>query len=203
MLARRIGVRLRLLPALALSLAALVACGDDGTTFVDEDPPPGGGEGGFDPGPSPNGASSGAGYGYGANSGTSTTSASSSASAAESASSSSAGTGGEPPPECDDADKRCAHLFTYESSAASSVEVRGDFAPGAWDDGVPMEQSGATWSVEIPLPWGEDVHYKFFVDGSQYFTDPANPQTVDDGFGGLNSVLDGQTCPDSFTCAED
>ena len=103
-----------------LGLAALLslhaACGDDGTTFVDEDPPTGGGEGGFDPGPSPNGTASGA-YGYGANGPTTTTSGEASSA------SSGSGTGGEEPPECADELKRCAHVFTYENADASSVEV--------------------------------------------------------------------------------
>jgi hypothetical protein len=193
--------------ALAAAMGLAAACGDD-TVFVDEDPPTTGGAGGFDPGPSPTGASVGA-YGYGANTAESTTaSASVTASTGDpgsggaGGSGGATGTGGEPPPECDDADKRCDHTFTYDDSGETSVEVRGDFAPGAWDSGVPMVSAGGTWSVTVPLPWDTEVLYKFFVNGSDYVTDPSNPDTQDDGFGGLNSVLAPTTCPDDYTCAE-
>ncbi|HVI02074.1 MAG TPA: alpha-amylase family glycosyl hydrolase, partial [Enhygromyxa sp.] len=39
------------------------------------------------------------------------------------------------------------------------------------------------------------VEYKFRLDGGAgYIADPNNPNSVDDGFGGFNSVLDGMTC---------
>jgi hypothetical protein len=199
---------LRLVVFLLLA-ASPAACGDE-TTFVNDDPPSddddgGGGDGGFDPGPSPNAASNGA-YGYGAGSPGSTTgggpASTSSASGGEGGAGGSGGSGGEPPPECDEADRRCEHTFSYENAGAASVEVRGDFAPGAWDDGVDMVNDGGTWTATVPLPWDTDVQYRFFLNGGEWITDPANPDTVDDGFGGLNSLLAGQTCPDDFICVE-
>jgi hypothetical protein len=196
--------------ALVAAVGFVAACGDD-AVFIDEDPPTTGGEGGFDPGPSPTGASVGA-YGYGANTAESTTATASVTASTGDAGTGGAGgatgsggaggTGGEPPPECDDADKRCDHTFTYDDNGETSVEVRGDFAPGAWDSGVAMESAGGTWSATVPLPWDTEVHYKFFVNGGDYVTDPDNPETEDDGFGGLNSVLAPTTCPDDYTCVE-
>lgn len=187
--------------AIACALVALVACGD-GPTFVGEDPPSGG-EGGFDPGPAPNGPSSGAyGYGYGAaDAGTTITSATTTASGSGGSGSGTGGSGGEPPPECADELKRCAHVFTYDNADASSVEVRGDFEPGAWEAGVSMEKAGSTWTAEVPVPWDTDVQYRFFLNGAEWVTDPANPDQIEDGFGGFNSLLEGATCPDDFTCA--
>jgi len=59
-----------------------------------------------------------------------------------------------------------------------------------------MTLSGGTWSAEVYLPWDTNVQYKFVVDGSSWITDPGNPNQVDDGFGGFNSLLDGITCED-------
>jgi glycosidase len=164
------------LPALAASLVALaaVACGDP--IYVDEDPPTG--VGGYVPTTTSSGA-----YGYGANTGE-------------------GGSIEPPPPECDDADKRCALEITYENATASSVRLHGDFAPDGWTVGVPMTKTGSTWAASIQVPWDGAVQYKFSVDGSTtWIEDPANPNKVDDGFGGFNSVTTPITCPDEFVCA--
>ncbi len=163
----------RSFPNAALVLAAMVplllACSDI-ANFVGEAPP----ESGFDPGA---GAADG-GYGYGAAYG---------------------GTDNPPPPMCDDAFKRCAYTFTYPDAAASSVEVRGDFAPDGWDVGVAMSKTGNDWSVTVTVPWDAPVLYKLVVDGV-WISDPNNPTQVADGFGGFNSVVDGVTCGEDFTC---
>ena len=38
------------------------------------------------------------------------------------------------------------------------------------------------------------------IDAASWITDPGNPNQVDDGFGGFNSLLDGITCAE-WTCA--
>ncbi|MEO1652516.1 MAG: glycogen-binding domain-containing protein, partial [Bacteroidota bacterium] len=48
-----------------------------------------------------------------------------------------------------------------------------------WIDGA--------WEVILELPPGEHT-YKYVVDGD-WFTDPHNPQTIDDGAGNTNSLL--------------
>ena len=107
------------------------------------------------------------------------------------------------PPECDDANKRCDHEFTLVDQGYQQVEVVGDFAPGAWDQGVGLALEGGTWRTNTEVPWATQVLYKFKVDGgAQWIPDPANPNQVDDGFGGFNSVLEGMTC-DPWTCAPD
>jgi glycosidase len=126
------------------------------------------------------GAGGAPGYGYGASNGD--------------------GGGGEPI-ECDDAYKRCPVTFSLAFNGEESVELRGDFAPDGWEVGVPMELDGASWNVEIDVAWDAPVQYKFVIDGTTWITDPQNPNTIDDGFGGLNSLFEGTTCPDDFTCA--
>ena len=45
------------------------------------------------------------------------------------------------------------------------------------------------WQAVMPRPqWGRHV-YKFLLDGRRWLTDPANPASMADHFGGWNSVL--------------
>jgi 1,4-alpha-glucan branching enzyme len=86
--------------------------------------------------------------------------------------------------------------FTYNDASASSVWLTGDFT--AWaetlaDGAYEMLNDGSgLWSVTVTLPAGTN-EYKFLVDGSEWHHDPSNPDTVSDGHGGLNSVID--VCP--------
>jgi len=100
---------------------------------------------------------------------------------------------------CDPPLRRCGHTFTLAKTNQTSVELRGDFDAGAWQAGVPMALDGGTWEAELTVSWGADVQYKFFVDGTMWILDPANPQTVPDGKGNTNSILRGITC-ERWTC---
>lgn len=105
------------------------------------------------------------------------------------------GDGDEGPSECDDSQKRCDHDFTLPDMGYQSVEVIGDFAPNGWSVGEPMSLVDGTWRATVGVPWDTPVEYKFRLDGGAgYIADPNNPNQVDDGFGGFNSVLDGMTC---------
>ena len=70
---------------------------------------------------------------------------------------------------------------------ASSVSLAGTF--NDWDPTVQPLVKGddGLWRTSIELEPGEYV-YKFVVDGT-WMEDPGNPDTVDDGYGGVNSVL--------------
>ena len=104
-------------------------------------------------------------------------------------------TTGEPmPPVCDDAFKRCDYEFTYPSSGESSVDVMGDFSASGWTVGVPMTLAGGVWRATVPIPWAKPVSYKLRLNGDTWIPDPNNPNQVDDGFGGKNSVLEPMTC---------
>jgi hypothetical protein len=53
-----------------------------------------------------------------------------------------------------------------------------------------MEFDGSdTWSVIVSLTTGT-YQYKFILDGVTWIHDPENPDMVDDGYGGFNSVLE-------------
>jgi glycosidase len=112
------------------------------------------------------------------------------------------GTGGMDagPPMCDDSLKRCDQVFTYADQGETSVEVRGDFAPGAWVKGVPMTKNGSTWTATVQIPYNVQVQYKLYLNGMTWIADPANPTMIDDGFGGKNSVVAPTTCM-TWTCA--
>ncbi|HET7580327.1 MAG TPA: alpha-amylase family glycosyl hydrolase [Bacillales bacterium] len=80
--------------------------------------------------------------------------------------------------------------FHYQGSGSeNSVEVSGDF--NGWASGdlaVQLSKSdGNVWSATITVSPG--VHkYKLIVDG-KWMADPLNPNGVDDGYGGKNSVF--------------
>lgn len=106
-----------------------------------------------------------------------------------------------PPPPCanDDSLKRCDHVFTYADKGESTVEVHGDF--DGWGPGVPMTKSGSTWSATAKIPYNKPVLYKFVLNGTSWIPDPDPGVTqIDDGYGGKNSQLAGETC-DPYTCA--
>lgn len=68
---------------------------------------------------------------------------------------------------------------------------------GDFIDWVPDPTSGAIAFVLGPDGAWTGAHrfetgvyqYKFIVDATNYIADPTNTDTVDDGFGGQNSVL--------------
>jgi glycosidase len=110
--------------------------------------------------------------------------------------SSASGTGGA---ACIAADATCPIVFAYPLGGETSVVLRGDFAEDGWDVGVPMEIDAGEWRVTISAKEAATIHYKFFVDGANWVSDPANPDQEDDGNGGKNSVRQvscGTVCPE-------
>ncbi|MCB9611706.1 MAG: hypothetical protein H6722_04550 [Sandaracinus sp.] len=99
---------------------------------------------------------------------------------------------GPPPPPCNE------HTFEYVSATATTVWVAGSFnlrPDGNWAstpaEGVlELERMGDTWTLTTLIEPIEPHQYKFILDGTTWIADPANPNRVDDGFGGFNSVLD-------------
>lgn len=73
--------------------------------------------------------------------------------------------------------KACAHTFTYPFNGETSVELRGDFGgPDTWVTGAAMTRVGNAWSVTVNVPFSKAVEYKFFVNGTTWTTDPAQPK---------------------------
>jgi hypothetical protein len=108
------------------------------------------------------------------------------------------GAGGDP--LCALAERRCERTITYPLGGEGSVELRGNFKPDAWSSGVPMIKTDSGWSATIEVPWGVAVQYKFVIDGATWKEDPFNESTINDGYGGVNSVLDAAMCA-PYTCA--
>ena len=68
-----------------------------------------------------------------------------------------------------------------------SVSVAGTF--NNWDkDADPMTRDGVTWRLKKEIPYGTH-QYKFVLNGENWITDPANKNTLNDGNGNINSVL--------------
>jgi alpha-amylase/alpha-mannosidase (GH57 family) len=68
--------------------------------------------------------------------------------------------------------------FSYTGKADSSVALMGDFNGWSKVDDRLRKDSHGEWSVTRPLRSGL-YQYKFFVDGSTYANDPANPAQID------------------------
>ncbi|PIE16418.1 MAG: hypothetical protein CSA66_07365 [Proteobacteria bacterium] len=85
--------------------------------------------------------------------------------------------------------------FSYSAPSATTVWVTGTFTGWAStpDAGaIVMTEGGGTWTATTTFDYGSRHLYKFIVDGDTWRHDPDNPTTEDDGFGGVNSVL--QVC---------
>lgn len=79
-------------------------------------------------------------------------------------------------------------LFTFYAPSAKSVAISGSF--NAWDihkDRMSGPDNKGVWSDVIPLREGR-YEYLFIVDGKDWQPDPS-VTSVDDGFGGKNSVV--------------
>jgi len=69
-----------------------------------------------------------------------------------------------------------------------SVAVAGSF--NGWDPGsTPMVRRDGTWEIVLVLPPG-DHEYMIVEDGERWLTDPLAPRNRQDGFGGVNGLLD-------------
>lgn len=90
-------------------------------------------------------------------------------------------------------------LFRFEAPSARVVQLMGSWPENNWGQGLAqtgsylvglMEkdpQSGI-WMRRERLPRGR-YQYKFKIDEVNWKEDPNNPQRVDDGYGGFNSLL--------------
>ncbi len=78
--------------------------------------------------------------------------------------------------------------FTYEDPDADNVALAGEF--NDWDTQAnPMKKENGIWKTSLELPPGK-YQYKFVVNGDQWKTDPDNPNTIEDGLGGENSLIE-------------
>jgi 1,4-alpha-glucan branching enzyme len=89
-------------------------------------------------------------------------------------------------------------LFRFEAPDADEVNLAGSFNDwggtvyGGFDPSIdPMVRGeGGIWKIVLPLQPGV-YEYKFVINGGEVWSeDPHNPESVDDGYGGFNSVLE-------------
>jgi glycosidase len=94
--------------------------------------------------------------------------------------------------------------FRYKAPNAEKVALAGSF--NDWSaDAKPMAREGEEFVATVDLKPG-DHQYKFVVDGKDWKEDPLNPETVDNGLGGKNSVIHlgkGEAAPSEAKPAEE
>jgi glycosidase len=156
---------------------AIAACGSDQVRAPPNETPPDASI--FDPGPG------GPGGGYGSGSGGGGTPHDAAV---------------PPPPVCPTADEQCPESFSYPFNNETSVALCGNYSPTAWTNCAPMTHAGSSWTVTVPVPFGQPVQYKFKVNGTQYVIDPNNPNTIKDSSGNTISLQAAVTCA-MPTCA--
>lgn len=79
-------------------------------------------------------------------------------------------------------------VFKLEAPESAVVQIAGDFnewMPESLD--LTESQGRPLWHKTISLSQGS-YEYKYLVDG-RWISDPANDRTVDDAYGGVNSVI--------------
>ena len=86
----------------------------------------------------------------------------------------------------------CEKTFRLDGhGGANTVWLTGSFTSWSGNPGAGAVElvKGAdnVWTVMKTMDAGSH-QYKFIVDGNSWIADPANPNFVDDGFGGKNSV---------------
>jgi 1,4-alpha-glucan branching enzyme len=99
-----------------------------------------------------------------------------------------------PPSETED-----GILFRFNAPSARTVQLAGNWPWNNWLAGQAQtgtflvgemsdEDGDGVWERHEKLPPGR-FQYKFVIDRVNWKEDPNNPQKVDDGFGGFNSLL--------------
>jgi hypothetical protein len=79
------------------------------------------------------------------------------------------------------------HLALVAPSA-SAVTVVGDW--NDWDPHAqPMRRHDGSWEIDLELERGRLYQYQFLVNGDTWIPDPHCLAKVDNGFGGVNSLL--------------
>ena len=87
-------------------------------------------------------------------------------------------------------------LFSYLSATASSIMVAGDFNRWIAEPMVLVDRDRGLWQKVIPIEPGTH-HYKFLVNDS-WKTDPFNPVTESNRYGGTDSVISLEDAPFAY-----
>ena len=80
--------------------------------------------------------------------------------------------------------------FVLDTPQARSVALAGDFT-GWQTSGYELVRraSDGKWEITVRLQRDRSYAYSFVIDGERWVPDPGAPETVEDGFGGVNSIL--------------
>ena len=95
-----------------------------------------------------------------------------------------------PPVRKDVTDGTILVRLVLEAPEARSVTVAAD-----WNQWKPEtqplsdEDGDGIWEIHLRLQRGKDYQYQFVIDGSRWVADPGARVQIDDGFGGVNSLL--------------
>lgn len=74
---------------------------------------------------------------------------------------------------------------------ARTVTVAGDWNAWSADRQRLRDPDGdGVWEITVQLEKNHEYRYQFIINGESWIPDPLAPLHVDDGFGGINSVLD-------------
>ncbi|MBN2534874.1 MAG: isoamylase early set domain-containing protein [Spirochaetales bacterium] len=74
---------------------------------------------------------------------------------------------------------------------ATSVSVVGDW--NGWNPAVNIlsdSDGDGIWEIRLNLDKNNEYRYQFLINGKDWVPDPTSPLQVDDGFGGINSILE-------------
>ncbi len=77
----------------------------------------------------------------------------------------------------------------YYGSDARQVALIGSFNGWQPGDGQMDRRLPGVWQITIPKPPRGMYPYKFLIDGARWIADPENPDRIEDGYGGFNSLL--------------
>ncbi len=78
--------------------------------------------------------------------------------------------------------------FTYKNPTAEKVYIAGTFNNWNASQYLLIKDEEGIWTITLDLNPGQ-YQYKFIVDGV-WIADPENDATIDDGYGGTNSLLE-------------
>jgi hypothetical protein len=82
------------------------------------------------------------------------------------------------------------HLV-LEAPGARSVAVVGDWNGWETDSQHLVDSDGdGVWEIRFSVERDREYQYQFVVDDERWVHDPRSSLLVDDGFGGVNSILD-------------
>lgn len=80
--------------------------------------------------------------------------------------------------------------FSLEAPGASTVVLVGSFSNWEASESLALKRArDGDWELSVRLKKNELYSYGFLVDGEKWLPDPKAAETIEDGFGGVNSLL--------------